>query len=227
MRCIVTAGPTYEPLDQVRRLTNHSTGRLGSVLAEYLANAGHEVILLRGVMAVHRTPLPKQCRVIEFATGADLAGTLQALASDTEAAIFHAAAVSDFAFGKIWRVDRSGGMEELVSGKLETANGDLIAELKPVAKILAELRSWFPNGLIVGWKYEVDGDRTSALEAGRRQLKANRTNACVVNGPAYGDGFGWMKEGGESRHLANVDDLCELLASLIATSVLPSRSQAD
>ena len=36
MRCIVTAGPTYEPLDEVRRLTNFSTGRLGIELANFL-----------------------------------------------------------------------------------------------------------------------------------------------------------------------------------------------
>ncbi|HYG35630.1 MAG TPA: phosphopantothenoylcysteine decarboxylase, partial [Clostridia bacterium] len=46
MRCIVTAGPTYESLDNVRRLTNFSTGRLGSELVNFLTERGHEVILL-------------------------------------------------------------------------------------------------------------------------------------------------------------------------------------
>jgi phosphopantothenoylcysteine synthetase/decarboxylase len=48
MNCIVTAGPTYEPLDDVRRLTNFSTGRLGTELANFLAARGHKVILLIG-----------------------------------------------------------------------------------------------------------------------------------------------------------------------------------
>ena len=51
MKCIVTAGPTYEPLDQVRRLTNFSTGRLGAGLAEYLVRRGHEVTLLLGELS--------------------------------------------------------------------------------------------------------------------------------------------------------------------------------
>src|SRR5207247_6219699 len=51
MKCIVTAGPTYEPLDQVRRLTNFSTGRLGSELATFLTLRGHEVTLLIGQQA--------------------------------------------------------------------------------------------------------------------------------------------------------------------------------
>ena len=40
MKCIVTAGPTYEPLDKVRRLTNFSTGQLGTELANHLAGQG-------------------------------------------------------------------------------------------------------------------------------------------------------------------------------------------
>ena len=43
MNCIVTAGPTFEKLDQVRRLTNFSTGRLGTELANYLTDQGHTV----------------------------------------------------------------------------------------------------------------------------------------------------------------------------------------
>src|SRR5687768_14363623 len=38
VNCVITAGPTYEPLDEVRRLTNFSTGRLGSELATYLTS---------------------------------------------------------------------------------------------------------------------------------------------------------------------------------------------
>jgi phosphopantothenate---cysteine ligase (CTP) len=51
MNCIVTAGPTYEPLDEVRRLTNFSTGRLGSELATFLTTQGHQVTLLIGQQA--------------------------------------------------------------------------------------------------------------------------------------------------------------------------------
>src|SRR6478752_895156 len=51
MNCIVTAGPTYEPLDQVRLMTNFSTGRLGSELATFLTDKGHRVTLLSGQQA--------------------------------------------------------------------------------------------------------------------------------------------------------------------------------
>ena len=53
MNCIVTAGPTFEPLDDVRRLTNFSTGRLGTDLANFLAARGHHVTLLIGESATY------------------------------------------------------------------------------------------------------------------------------------------------------------------------------
>ncbi len=48
VNCVVTAGPTYEPLDGARRLTNFSTGQLGIDLANFLSALGHEVTLLVG-----------------------------------------------------------------------------------------------------------------------------------------------------------------------------------
>ena len=53
MHCIVTAGPTHEPIDKVRRLTNHSTGRLGTGLAKHLT--GGEVA--HGGRVKHRVDL--------------------------------------------------------------------------------------------------------------------------------------------------------------------------
>ena len=76
MRCIVTAGPTYEPLDQVRRLTNHSTGRLGSELTNYLTQCGHEVTLLIGEQATWRGER-EAARVETFTSTDNLGATTQ------------------------------------------------------------------------------------------------------------------------------------------------------
>jgi len=101
MKCIVTAGPTYETMDNVRRLTNFSTGRLGTELANFLAARGHEVTLLLGAQATHRGERKAQ-RVEPFSTTANLLEKLKARSQPDIGAVFHAAAVSDFRFGKIW-----------------------------------------------------------------------------------------------------------------------------
>jgi phosphopantothenoylcysteine decarboxylase/phosphopantothenate--cysteine ligase len=201
MNCVVTAGPTYEPLDEVRRLTNFSTGRLGTDLANFLAARGHQVTLLIGEMATY-TGERRVEQTQFFSTTTDLRAKLKALAPKRVDAIFHAAAVSDFSFGKIWQRNQSG---ELVAfkpdKKISTRDGQLFVELAPTLKILAELRGWFPRARLVGWKFEVDGGRTDALDAAKRQIIEARTDACVINGPAYGEGFGVMLSNHKAAHM--------------------------
>lgn len=201
MICLVTAGPTYEPLDGARRLTNFSTGRLGTELASFLTMNGHDVTLLVGEHATYFGDRRAR-RVETFGTTADLAGKLAALGGKAVGAVFHAAAVSDFAFGKVWSRSPSGELTEVKSGKISTRDGTLLAELVPTKKIIASLRDWFPAAHLTGWKYEVDGTRTDVVRAAEKQIAECLTNASVANGPAYGEGFGLVKRDGSCIHLA-------------------------
>src|SRR5688572_22075063 len=117
MNCIVTAGPTYEKMDNVRRLTNFSTGRLGTELANFLTERGHDVTLLIGEQATYAGERRAQ-RTETFSTTTDLHGWLQAHSGSSTGAIFHAAAVSDFMFGKIWTRSSQGELAEVKSGKI-------------------------------------------------------------------------------------------------------------
>jgi len=210
MHCIVTAGPTYEPLDAVRRLTNFSTGRLGSELVNFLTARGHETTLLIGQQASYRGE--RQAGKVEtFTTTTNLSDHLRALAGQPVEAVFHAAAVSDFSFGKIWRRAAAGDLTEVQAGKISTRQGTLLAELLPTPKIISELREWFPRARLVGWKYEVDGGRAGVIQFAQRQIAECRTDACVANGPAYGSGFGLARAGGGYSHLP---DRATLFASL-------------
>ena len=213
MNCIVTAGPTYEPLDDVRRLTNFSTGRLGTELANFLAARGHHVTLLIGVQATYPGERKAQ-RIETFTTTADLQARLKTHASETMHAVFHASAVSDFAFGKIQLRLPSGELAEVKSKKISTRAGRLFAELVPTPKIIAELRGWFPSARLVGWKFEADGGRMEAIAAARRQLADCRTDLCVANGAAYGEGFGLVTADRET-HVASAELLFASLATLL------------
>jgi len=214
MNCIVTAGPTFEPLDDVRRLTNFSTGRLGTELANRLAARGHHVTLLIGEAATYAGE--RQARAVKFfSTTADLRSKLKSFSGKKVDAIFHAAAVSDFGFGQIFREKRPGEFTGLkASGKISTRAGGLLVELVPTPKIIAELRGWFPKTCLVGWKFETDGGRASALRAAKRQLADCATDFCVANGPAYGQGFG-LVGADEPRHLATMGKLFQALEKLV------------
>ncbi len=214
MHCIVTAGPTFEPLDKVRRLTNFSTGQLGTELANSLAAVGHEVTLLIGQQATWRGERHVK-RVETFTTTTDLSQRLQALASPDVGAVFHAAAVSDFAFGRVWCQPPQGTPTELKAAKLSSREGTLLAELVPTPKIISRLREWFPNARLVGWKYEVDGDCAAAVRRGEEQLAECHTDVCIVNGSAYGEGFGFVRPGGEWEHLPDAAALFSALEHAI------------
>ena len=215
MNCVVTAGPTYENLDTVRRLTNFSTGRLGSELADFLGGRGYQVKLLLGELAAHRTREHTGLAPEVFTTTADLSDRLQQLSRERVDAVFHAAAVSDFTFGKVWVRAADGRLTETTEGKLSTRQGTLLAELVPAPKIIASLRQWFPAAVLVGWKYEVEGTSASVIKLAERQIAECRTTACVANGPGYGIGFGLVTGDGRHQQLADRAELFVALADLV------------
>jgi phosphopantothenate---cysteine ligase (CTP) len=201
MSCIVTAGPTFEPLDDVRRLTNFSTGRLGMELANFLTAHGHRVTLLIGESATYAGERKAQSIKV-FSTMADFRVQLKSFSDKKVDAIFHAAAVSDFAFGKMFIRDAAGKLKPFTpSRKISTRGGNLFVELVPTSKIIAELRGWFPKTKIIGWKFEADGQRADALRAAKKQIADYTTDFCVANGPAYGKGFNLVSAGGQ-KHFA-------------------------
>ena len=213
VHCVVTSGPTYEPLDEVRRLTNFSSGRLGAQLADFLVAQGHQVTLLYGHYSTHREKLLAQ-RVVPFDTTRDLLEKLELLAKKKVSAVFHAAAVSDFGFGKVFARGGRGEFKDVSSRKISTREGILLAELVPTPKIISRLREWFPASRIVGWKYEVEGDRAAVIAKAVQQIRENKTDACVANGKAYGFGFGLMSADGVTKHFSDTTELYGALEKL-------------
>ena len=213
MNYIVTAGPTFESLDDVRRLTNFSTGRLGTELAGFLTARGHTVTLLIGESATW--PGERRAKVVKsFSSTEDLHNKLKTCSRKKIDAIFHAAAVSDFSFGKMYTRKAAEKLKPFTPAKkISTRGGSLLVELVPTPKIIAGLRKWFPHTCIVGWKYEADGGRTDALRRAKKQISDCSTDACVANGPAYGKGFGLVTAKSQN-HFASVEKLYAALEKI-------------
>ncbi|CAB4243842.1 Phosphopantothenoylcysteine synthetase/decarboxylase [Methylacidimicrobium sp. AP8] len=211
MRIVVTCGPSSEPIDRVRRLTNASTGSLGLFLAAVFAKAGHQVVCFRGTGAAAQPPAP-DFPIRPFTTTEDLARELRALAREQPVdALFHAAALSDFRVGSI----EDAGGRSVAAGKLGSDSSYRLL-LLPAPKLLPQLRPLFPRALLTGWKFEVDGDRAAALARGKQQLLAAGTDMCVVNGPAYGSGFGLLARDGSWAAAPDREALAELLLERLA-----------
>ncbi|MCD6051428.1 MAG: coaBC 2 [Verrucomicrobia bacterium] len=185
MRIVITCGPSYEPVDEVRRLTNFSTGELGVLLANRLTADGHEVFCLKGEAATY-TGICTAKRLIPFRTNDDLLQKLQAIAEQGNVgAVLHCAALCDF---KVKRVQNAAG-EALTERKVSSRAGDLTLVLEPASKVISRLRPLFPQAQLIGWKFEMDGACDDALTKGQQQIRENETDLCVVNGRAFGQGF--------------------------------------
>ncbi|MEK0451212.1 MAG: Phosphopantothenoylcysteine synthetase/decarboxylase [Verrucomicrobiota bacterium] len=203
MKVIITCGPAYEPIDGMRRITNASTGELGLMLAQTLSAGGHEVLVFKGEMA--SSPLGAGGAVVRsFSTNDDL---LSKLRDESAGAVFHAAALCDFRVAQVMGADGASA----TAAKIPTRAGQITLTLKPAVKVLPQVRAIFPGAFIAGWKYELDGDRASVVEKALRQLGDCSTDACVVNGAAWGDGFGIVRRGCPVEEISGRRELCGYL----------------
>jgi phosphopantothenoylcysteine synthetase/decarboxylase len=214
-RVVVTCGPSYEPIDEVRRITNHSTGKLGIRLSNRLSAEGWQVTCLKGIGALHPEPLAPEVELVRFSTNDHLLERMQALPNREQvSAVFHAAALCDF---KVRAVQDEVG-ESVGTAKLSSRVGELTLILQPATKIIGHLQPLFPNARVVGWKYELEDSREEVIAKGARQLRENGSALCVLNGRAYGSGFGALRPDGTLTEIEGYDPLCEWLCEWLASA---------
>ena len=157
---LITAGPTREPIDPVRYLSNRSSGKMGYALAEAAAQRGARVILVSGPTALHA---PSGVEVMAVETADEmLKAVIERFAEAT--IVIKAAAVADF------RPKHAAAQK--VKGKKEFA-----LELAPNPDILAELASRRREQVLIGFAAETD----NVLENARKKLAARKLDAIVAN----------------------------------------------
>jgi phosphopantothenoylcysteine decarboxylase/phosphopantothenate--cysteine ligase len=168
---LVTAGPTREPIDAVRFISNPSTGKMGYALARVARDRGAKVILVSGPTAL--TP-PGGVTFIPITTAADLHRAVMEQVDESEVVIM-AAAVSDFR--PVSASDRKI--------KKEAAPATLV--LERTTDILQQLGNMPRKRLLVGFAAETD----NVLDNASRKLRAKNLDMVVVNDLlTTGAGFG-------------------------------------
>jgi len=203
---VITCGPSHTPIDSVRRITNFATGEIGTILAQALVARGWEVICFRGEGST--SPPPTGVDLRSFTTNNSLAQALQSLTCRPRL-VFHAAALCDFQVARI----EGARIEEKIPSRM----GALTLLLEPASKVLPRLRDWFPEARLAGWKYELEGTRPEVLEKAAAQILESRTDACVVNGRAFGTGFGILLPDGTLHEQPDKTSLAAALLALLAS----------
>ena len=137
-------------------------------------------------------------------------------------AVFHAAALCDY---RVEQVLSAAG-KTMTSRKFATRDGRLHLVLAPALKVLPKLRGWFPEARLVGWKYELAGTRDDAFSKAWAQLRACHTDACVLNGAAYGDGFALCQPDGQAQRSADSMALFDAFTHWLSLPRRPGRGIA-
>ena len=145
-RYIVTAGATIEPIDPVRYITNHSTGKMGYAIAEELALRGAEVKLISGRTTL---PVPAGVERIDTLTAEDMYNASVREWAEADGAVM-CAAVADYT------------PKSVADRKLKKSDDDLKIELRRTKDIAKELGENKGNRTLVGFALETDNEEANA-----------------------------------------------------------------
>lgn len=162
MNVLVTAGPTREPLDPVRFLTNRSSGKMGYALAHAFAHEGHRVMLVSGPTNLD---VPDGVDFVPVETAADMAEVVARYIPRMDIAVF-AAAVADYTPAVV------------AERKIKKSGDTLTLELVRTTDILGSAREPFGfTGTLVGFAAETENLETNA----REKLTRKRCDLIVAN----------------------------------------------
>jgi phosphopantothenoylcysteine decarboxylase/phosphopantothenate--cysteine ligase len=169
---LITAGPTYEPIDPVRFLGNRSSGKMGYAIAEAAIRRGAKVVLVSGPTAL--TP-PSAAEVVQVETAEQMRNAVMEHFAEASIVI-KTAAVADYT------------VKQRSDQKIKR-KGEMTLELTPTADILAELgaRRVKPSQIIIGFAAETE----HGIAHAREKLRNKKVDAIVMNDVSQaGIGFG-------------------------------------
>jgi phosphopantothenoylcysteine decarboxylase/phosphopantothenate--cysteine ligase len=172
-RALVTAGPTFEAIDPVRFIGNHSSGQMGFALAEALYLQGADVVLVTGPTAL--TPAFAGIGLVRVVSAAEMFEACNRVFDNMDIAIL-SAAVADYK------------MEHIAEQKIKKTNTDPTLQLVKTKDILAHLgASKKPGQFVVGFALETENE----LENAQKKRLAKNADAIVLNSlNDQGAGFG-------------------------------------
>jgi phosphopantothenoylcysteine decarboxylase / phosphopantothenate---cysteine ligase len=167
VRFLITAGPTREPIDFVRYLSNRSSGKMGYAIAEAAIEAGHEVILISG--PVDLDP-PRDAELVSVSTSDEMFDAVHEHLKDRDVLVM-CAAIADY---KPKQVSKT---------KIKKRDANLSLELTPTHDILATLPKQDRQYLVVGFAAETENVEANA----RKKLQEKNCDIVVANDVSRAD----------------------------------------
>lgn len=173
-KALVTAGPTYEPIDPVRFIGNHSSGKMGLAIAKELYDRGAEVTLILGPTQLDGTA--NGVSIINVTTADEMYNATNAVFNDVDIAVM-AAAVADYS-PVVTAKEKIKKTREKISIEL--------AKTKDILKSLGDQKK--PGQILIGFALETNNEKQSAIE----KLEQKNADLMVLNSlNDAGAGFGY------------------------------------
>jgi len=174
-KILISAGATFEKIDEVRGITNLSSGKTGVEIAKEAFIRGAEVTLICGRVDVN---IPQVFNVINVETVAEMQNTILDRVEEHDVFI-SAAAVSDFIPIKDEEITKISSVE------------DLTLKLKKAPKIINEVKKSNPDIFLVGFKAEYDVSKDDLVKSARKRMEESNADLMVANDlSTKGGGFG-------------------------------------
>lgn len=163
-KVLVTAGGTIEKIDDVRYITNRSSGKMGIAIAKECVERGAEVLLLR---AKHSVEPHYHIHEKIFETADELFSLIKENVKNYDYC-YHAAAVSDFS------------VQNKIEGKL-SSDQPVTLQLEPQIKILEQIKNLNLEIHLIGFKAESEEDINKLKEKAEKKLKESHADALIAN----------------------------------------------
>ena len=186
MKVIITAGGTSERIDDVRSITNTSTGRLGLVIGQHLlaeyCDDIEQLYYVHGLRA--QAPEGDKVTAIPVAGARDLERELKNLLTTEKIdAVIHAMAVSDYMVKEVTTLDaiKSGGDTKLEGNKISSTIDNLTIILTKSPKVIGGIKQWDPDVVLVGFKLLSHVPHEELIEVGYNLLKKNDCSFVMAN----------------------------------------------
>lgn len=191
-KIIITAGGTSEKIDNVRKITNSSSGKLGMIIANHILEKEEDIIIYYICSKDSYKPNDSRVKIITIDGTIDLKNNIEYLLVNEKIDIFiHSMAVSDYTTDFVTTLDKitseltnTGNLNNLEcfkESKISSNEENLVIVLKPTPKIISLIKSISPKTTLVGFKLLDNVSKNELIKVAKKLRDKNNCDIVVAN----------------------------------------------
>ena len=195
-KIIITAGGTSERIDNVRKITNSSSGKLGMAIADHLLKENDDLLIYYVCSKSSLKPSDERVKIIEIDGTMSLKNEVENLLLNEKIDYFiHSMAVSDYMTDYVTTIERIktsvrnskdlneafSNIEIINGSKISSYEDNLVIVLKPTPKIISIIKDLSPSTYLVGFKLLDGVPKEELIEVAKKLRDKNRCDLVVAN----------------------------------------------